>query len=95
MRIKITSHRGHHECDCDDAVATALYDKLTGKEEAPLGEELRTKIPDTFAELKQLWEKGKLGYTGMDVSEPSEPEVVKKFDNRIKEMLFIAPIVAG
>ncbi len=36
MLIKVTSFRGHHECEVPADIGRLIFDKLTGKRKEPL-----------------------------------------------------------
>ena len=100
MVFKITSRRGHHEVDiAEPEVCEALFNKLTGKTNAPLPEEFKGKVPDTFQELQGLWRKGNLAYVattvdkGMDAANNSR--LVTKFDPQLKDVVFLDMISGG
>lgn len=90
MKIRIHSFRGDHACEPDVAVAEAIFNKLTGKTKEALPEEIKTKVPDTFKELQELWTEGKMKFLVADESN----EMVKEFRPDIQEMLFM-PIPIG
>lgn len=95
MKIMVTSWRGHHEAVVmEPEVSEAIFEKMTGQTVKPLPVEYKTKIPDSFQELEGLWTKGKMGYTAMQ-GQNGEMEVVKEFDPKIEDLLFIAPIIGG
>lgn len=95
MKFNITSFRGHHEAVVvENDVSQMLFDKLLGRRQEALPKEIREKIPDTFEELTGLWKEGKLGYMAVQkVGE--EMVIVKDFDPKIEELVFIAPIIGG
>jgi len=94
LTLKIQSHRGHHECQCEQEVATAVFDRLTGKRAAPLPDEMRTQLPDTFQDLEALWKGGKQSYVAI-VKKGEEMEKVRQLDKGVVEVMFIPPIVGG
>lgn len=95
MTIKITSHRGHHEAAVmEPEVSQAIYEKMTGKTEAPLPAEYKVKIPDNFGELEGLWKEGRLGYMAFE-GKNGDMELIKEFRPEIDVLLFIAPQQAG
>ncbi len=91
MKIRIGSHLGDHNCDCEEQVAEAVFNKLTGKTAEPLPQDLKTKVPDNFLELEAIWKEGKLGYTAFD----EENVIVKKFDTTTRELLFMPVVIGG
>lgn len=96
MKIMVTSFRGDHNAEVEDvAVAEQLFNKLSGKMEEPLPEEVKTKIPDTFQELEGLWKKGKMGYTAFQTDGQGEVIGLKEFAPEARDVVFMAPIVGG
>ena len=94
MKIKITSHRGHHECAVDATVGEALFDKLTGRRVEALPAELRPKIPENFAELEGLWRDSRMNYAAV-ATRGGELVGVREFAPQADEIVFIAPITGG
>lgn len=95
MRIKITSHRGHHEAVLDEPqVAEQFFNKMVGKETAALPPELKTKVPDTFVELESIWKNGNPGYSAY-TKKGDMLEKVVDFNPAVEEVLFISPIIGG
>lgn len=95
MKIKITSHRGDHQCDVAPEIGEAIFKKLTGKMDDPLPESFRDQIPDTFEELTALWAKGPGGYTAISQDENGEMIGMKNFMLSAETVVFIAPVVGG
>ena len=93
MRIKVTSHRGHHECEVTADVGRMIFEKLTGKRGDPLPKSL--KVPDTFQELAALWQPGQGGYTAVSSDKDGEVLSVREYNPDASEILFIAPITGG
>ena len=94
MRIRITSHLGHHEAVIDQDVAKAIFDKMTGKTKAALPKSIRTKVPDNFEQLAALWTDSKMSYVA-SAKQGEQLVAVKEFDPQIEDMLFIAPVMGG
>lgn len=95
MKFKVTSFRGHHECDLAPEVGKTLFEKMTGRNRAALPEELKAAVPESFHELDGLWREGNPGYAAMALSPEKEISAVKEFDPAVEEMLFIAPVAGG
>ena len=95
MKIMITSPRGHHECDVAPEVGKAIFEKMIGVNQAALDKELRTSVPENFAELEALWRAGNPGYSAFAAAGGGDFTAVKKFDPEAPELLFIAPIAGG
>jgi hypothetical protein len=94
--FKVTSKRGHHEAVLEDpAIAGPIFDKMTGKTEAPLPPEFKTKVPDTWQELQALWKPGKLGYTAIQAGADGEVVGLKEFSPEAQDVVFIAPVIGG
>lgn len=93
MRIKVTSFRGHHECEVPADVGRMIFDKLTGKRKEPLPKSVV--VPDTFQELAALWKSGEGGYTAVSTGDDGEVIGLREFSPEAREILFIAPIVGG
>jgi hypothetical protein len=91
MKLKIQSFRGDHNCECEEQIAEAVFNKLTGKMSDPLPQDLKTKVPDTFQELEGLWREGKLGYMAFD----EKDVLVKEFKASAQELLFAPKIIGG
>ena len=96
MNLQVTSHRGHHEaCVLEPEVSKAIFEKLTGKNTEPLPQALKTKMPDTWADLEALWEKGQKGYLPFLVDEEKNLIPCREYSPEIKDILFLAPITGG
>ena len=95
MKLKVTSFRGHHEAVVEPEVGRALFEKMTGRNKAPLPAEIRTAVPETFGELKALWEAGNPGYSALAVSEDKNCAPLREFDPAAQEVLFLAPVAGG
>lgn len=94
VTLKVTSHRGHHEAVVETEVATAVFNKMTGRQIEPLPENYKDLIPNTFQELVGLWDNKKMGYTAFEAKD-GEAELVKELHDGVQELLFIAPITGG
>jgi hypothetical protein len=92
MKIKITSHRGHHEAVLEADVSQMIFEKLTGVRTEALPCDLKTRMPQEFKELKALWTSGKTAYLAI---EPSANRHIREFDPNAEEILFLAPITGG
>ena len=92
--LKIQSHLGHHECQCEQEVAIAVFERLTGKRKDPLPEEMKTQLPDTFQDLEALWKGGKQSYVAV-VKKGEEMEQVRQLEKGVVEVMFIPPIAGG
>ncbi len=95
MRIKVTSFRGHHECDVPVEYGRQIFEKLIGRTKEPLSPELRSEMPENFAELQALWSSGAGGYSAFAVDRDKQLIKVERFDGKLDEVVFIAPIVGG
>ena len=100
MKFRITTFRGDHEVDiAEPEVGEALFNKLTGKSNDALPDSFKLKVPDTFQELKGLWQEGRLPYVastvdrGMDAA--NNARMVTEFDPKIDEVLFLGMISGG
>jgi hypothetical protein len=89
--LKIQSHLGHHECQCEQEVATAVFERLTGNRKDPLPKEMKAKLPDTFQDLEALWKGGKQSYIAISKS----MEQVRQLEEGVVEIMFIPPIAGG
>ena len=92
MKIRIMCHLGDAHCEVEEAVGRAIFNKLTGKMEEALSEEIRAKVPDTFRELAALWDHGKRNYFPVDFT---SKEPVREFDPLVQDVVFIAPLRGG
>lgn len=95
MIISVTSHRGHHEAVVENDTARMVFDRLTGKRKEPLPAAVRTKIPDTWAELDALWGGTGGGYTALTREADGKMSDSKEFDPHAEEIAFIAPVTGG
>ena len=97
MIFKITSHIGHHEADVLDVVdQQMLFEKLVGTRNEALPVEMKSKVPDTFHNLNQLWHDGKMGFIPVVKQEDSEDFVmIKQFNPSLREVVMLAPIRGG
>lgn len=92
MKLRIMSFRGDHNCECDTAVAEAVFNKMTGKTKKALPEELKAKVPNTFHELERLWNDEPIsGVIAID----DKDEKMESFRPDIKEIIFLAAQRAG
>lgn len=95
MLIKVQSHRGDHNCLLEGEVAERMFDKLTGRIEAPLGDEVKEAIPETFQELDALFRRGRLSYLPVRKDADGETVLVDEFDPALEGITFIAPVRGG
>jgi hypothetical protein len=96
MKFTITTFRGDHNCELDDpGVSQMLFEKLVGIREAPLPDEVKTKVPDNFQELEKLWKQGRMGYGGFSVDAEKNMTKLAQFDPNAQEVVMLAPIGGG
>lgn len=90
MKIMITSFRGDHNCEVlDPVIAETIFNKLSGKSSEALPAEYKTKVPNTFQELENLWRPGKLGYTMVSKDKDENLIPVKAFNPELDNLLAI------
>ena len=97
MIFKVTSAIGHHEVDVLDEVdQQMLFEKMTGTRNEALPVEMKTKLPDTFHNLTQLWHDGKMSFIPVVKQDDSDEFVMlKQFNPQIREVVMLAPIRGG
>ena len=95
--LKIQSHKGHHECECEHEVATAVFERLTGKRRDPLPKEMKARLPDTFQDLEALWKGGKQSYLAVTQKDKGKDmEKIHEIDvGGGGIIMFIPPIGGG
>jgi hypothetical protein len=94
--LKIQSHKGHHECECEQEVATAVFERLTGKRKDPLPKEMKARLPDTFQDLEALWKGGKQSYLAVTPKgKDMDMEQIHEIDVGSGIIMFIPPIAGG
>ena len=89
MKIKFSTHRGVEVCDVIPEIGEPLYNKLTGRTNEPLLCTLRAFVPNTFAELGALWNKGKLGYSAFEARQNTPLAALSNFDPAAEEIIFV------